>query len=448
MKQRYFAVIAIAVPLILTAALIAVSVLYTTQKEENDAEIEALSTAVAGSYRQATYALSSNVNDMQTALKKLSVTFSRPQQVLLLSDVWRLSGAATANLANLPVSHADTADTTAFLIRAGDYARALSRQLLDGGTITPDDGAQIDSLYEASVRVGDRIARDISDDAFLTEQIDTEGYFTASEAGVGESGESIANYPTLIYDGPFSQSNANPEPRGLTGTDIDDRTALEKATEFLGGGELQYSGLENGTIPVYGFFGTDADGRSVEITVTKRGGAILYMMADVPAGQNGRPDEETTERMKESAQAYLSEHGYEDMEPTYAQYYDGVGVFNFASTQDGVILYNDLVKVYVERASGRVSGFDATNYLMMHTARTLDTPAIDEMTARAAVSDALDIRSVRLALIPMTPSSEKLCYEFKGVCRGTDFIVYIDAMTGTEREIFEIIDSEDGELVV
>ena len=182
--------------------------------------------------------------------------------------------------------------------------------------------------------------------------------------------------------------------------------------------------------------------------MTKQGGQVLWMMAEISGAAEGVPEKDLTAQYKDAAKAYLDERGYENMEATYAQYYAGVALINFASTQGGVILYSDLVKVYVERDSGAVVGIDAQNYLFSHIDRTLPIPAITVDEARNAVSEQLTIASERLALIPKTVTVEVLCYEFKGQCRGADYIVYINAVTGAEEEIFEIINSDEGELVV
>ena len=55
---------------------------------------------------------------------------------------------------------------------------------------------------------------------------------------------------------------------------------------------------------------------------------------------------------------------------------------------------------------------------------------------------------MRLALIPRTAVTEVLCYEFKGTYGGASFIVYINAVTGSEEQIFEIVNSDEGQLVV
>ena len=104
--------------------------------------------------------------------------------------------------------------------------------------------------------------------------------------------------------------------------------------------------------------------------------------------------------------------------------------------------------MYVERASTAVCGVDANNYLMMHTFRTPPAAQISQEEAATLVNESLAVASVRLALIPKTAATETLCYEFTGTCDGAEFIVYINAVTGAEEDVFEIINAEDGQLVV
>ena len=478
--KRFRGVIAILVPVVLALALAGVCVWASEERRAAETHTAVLENRVQTSYYQAYYQLGDNVNDMQTALRKLQITGSPSQHVLQLMDVWRLSGAAAANMGNIPSAHADTADMNAFIVRVGDYAHVLAQRILNGGVLTDADYETIAELYEAGVRVGNEIKAVLDSDSVPVQTLTADSYYggdaaagaqqTGNSAGGAEGGgqsggqandaaqnggegaqkseEAVADYPTLIYDGPFSESNETFAPRGLPEGEVDAAKAREIALAYLGGGALNETGLEQGTIPVFGFAGTDGNNRSVEITVSQKGGAVLYMMAEVGAGQDGVPDEATVKRMRDEAKAYLDARGYAGMEATYAQFYDGVGVFNFAATQGGVILYGDLVKVYVERATGAVCGVDANNYLMFHCARTLPAPAITQEEAAANVSERLSVESVRLALIPKTSATETLCYEFKGKNGGTSFIVYINAVTGNEEQIFEIIDSEDGQLVV
>ena len=68
--------------------------------------------------------------------------------------------------------------------------------------------------------------------------------------------------------------------------------------------------------------------------------------------------------------------------------------------------------------------------------------------AEGMLSANLTVVSRALALIPITPQTERLCYEFRGTCGGEEYIVYISVETGEEEQIFRIINTEDGELVM
>ena len=133
---------------------------------------------------------------------------------------------------------------------------------------------------------------------------------------------------------------------------------------------------------------------------------------------------------------------------TYAQYYGGCALINFAATQGDVILYSDLVKIWVDRETCGVIGVDARNYLFSHTERTLNAPSIPMEEAEGMLSENLTVKDRALAFIPITPQTERLCYEFKGTCGEEEYIVYINAETGEEEQIFRIINTEDGQLVM
>ena len=442
--RKFATAIAFAVPVLLAIALTGVCIWGSTTA----ARAESLEREVQAIYRQNVYELTDNVNDLQTTLKKLRVTASETQHVLLLSEIWRLSGASAASLAVIPSSHVDTASLNAFLIRVGDYARSLEKRILGGGLLTSDDYDTINELYESCVQIGAQLVERLSTEDFPTGSLDAEGYYASEEGEDYKDSDDVPDYPTLIYDGPFSESVEKAEARGLPIGEVDENTALQRALSFLGGGELSPTGLVEGTIAAWSFAGTDKEGRPVDIQITRQGGVTLWMMAEVSGGPDTPPNVSDTAAYKSVAKAWLDGHGYTNMEATYAQYYAGTAVLNFAPVQDEVILYSDLIKVYVGREACTVIGMDATNYLFSHVQREIPEVMLEESEARYAVSDGLEILSVRLALIPKTALTEVLCFEYKGTCMGASFIVYINARTGAEEDIFEIIDSEDGQLVV
>ena len=55
--------------------------------------------------------------------------------------------------------------------------------------------------------------------------------------------------------------------------------------------------------------------------------------------------------------------------------------------------------------------------------------------------------SARLCVIPQD-GAEFLCYEISAANAGGDFLVYIDAGNGVERELMQVISRDNGTLVM
>lgn len=197
-----------------------------------------------------------------------------------------------------------------------------------------------------------------------------------------------------------------------------------------------------GSIPAYDFSYAGEDGSWAEIEITRQGGAILWYMKPASGNAEGKPEDSEARRYRNAALQKLQELGYENMQATYAQYYGGAALINCAATEGDVILYSDLVKVWVDRETLEVIGIDARNYLFSHVERALPEATLPPEEAEAKIAPQLNIESRALALIPITPETERLCYEFKCTLEGDSYIIYINAETGAEEQVFRIIDSE------
>ena len=121
---------------------------------------------------------------------------------------------------------------------------------------------------------------------------------------------------------------------------------------------------------------------------------------------------------------------------------------NFACDKDGIIAYPDLIKVKVCRERGVVSGFDADEYYMNHTQRTIEEPKYTLNDAYEKVSKELEIRSSATVIIPTDGGNEKLAYEFIGDYNGESYYVYIDANTLMQADIFKVVNTEQGRLLI
>ena len=423
----------------LAAGLLVTLIKLNENREALDARQAAERTRIENLYHR----IDDDLNDVDVSLSKLSAASSPRQSVLLLSDVWRATGSAGAAMGLLPLSHADSCDMSQFITRCGDYAHALMGRVLQGKALTDQDKKQLQDMRTACARI-----RQVAGDA-----IQNGDYVAADNVDGGcyeqsQSEAAISEYPTLIYDGPFSESAENQAPQSDPGERITAEQAEAAAGRLFPGCEVKASAYVPGALPVYELTLETKDRGEVSLSLTEQGGKLLSYMASPMGDKNVPPNDQESERLKSSALAFLQELGVEDPAAAYAQYYQGVAVLNFAPRQEGVILYSDLVKVYLDRETGEVLGLDARNYRLNHRTRDLPRPRISEKQAADYVSDSLQIEHTDLALIPLTKQTEVLCYEFKATRDGTFYIVYINALTGEEEQIFQVINSEEGDLVV
>lgn len=452
---------------VLSAALIGACAWGVGQKKE----AESYRHAAEGMYQRAYSELLDGLSEMEVTLEKLLITNSKKQTVLMLNDVSKLSGSCSSLMGQVPSAHPDSADMNSFIIRVGDYAASLTNRILGGGAISDEDHSQLEKLLASCSRIASELEQSINDGTVSVALMSTDGYYTASGADEavsanadmnGEEGDTTGEteeFPTLIYDGPFSEAAEKAEPKGLSGEEMSEEQALEKAKEYvekcIGTGiSLEFAGASEGRIASYDFYGTTEDGKSVDLSVTKVGGMLHWLRTGSAGDEEGKPDDEgMIDEYKNAAHEMLKALGFEGMEATYAQYYAGSVLINFAATcktegGESVILYSDLIKVWVDRETKKAVGFDARNYIFSHTERSLAAEMISIDEARGSVSPLLTVESERLALVPETPERETLCYEFKCTLGEQYYIIYIDVVTGDEVKIFKIIDSSDGELTV
>lgn len=479
--------------LLVAAALIAF--IFTTKAQAD--EIEKTRNRINDSCSKSLEDLVTTTNELKNALGKVQVVNSQKQYTMLLSQIWRSAGEAVSCLGNLPANFVHVREANAFLVQTGDYAHTLLDKCATGQLPTEQDKQQLIALYQACGQLYDKLEQANRQGVDFAGLIESGDYFGAqdsswlqlggnvpaepnqdstdagdtsdpeggTESGVGQDNTVPEKmYPTLIYDGPFSDSTEKAEPKGLGSGEVDENAANWKAREFLGellGGNLTYDGRADGRIPVHVFSGTTADGRIIDIEITVTGGKCRLMRISKPAEQGStpvsetqaeadtpKPDPETGHKLAEAGKAFLKSRGYDSMESTYAQYYGGTAVINYAYVQDGTLIYPDLVKVWVDVNTGGIVGFEANNYLFSHVPRTIEKPSISEEEARSKINPDLTVESVRVAIIPRGLFEEKLCYEFKCTFNDESYIIYVNAKTGVEEQVYKIIDSQNGQLVV
>ncbi|WP_049757071.1 PepSY1/2 domain-containing protein [Ammonifex degensii] len=193
-------------------------------------------------YQQTFYDLLTHVQNVEVLLGKCLVAGGRQQSVGLLSSVWQQAMMAQADLSSLPVSPQYTERTAKFLAQVADYANSLCRQAGTGSPLTEENWKTLNRLYQQASSLNRELHR-------IEAEILARGpnfwelgqRLKARQARTTEASASpfralnreIQNYPTLVYDGPFSDHLEKQKPEGLTGGVVGRSQAEAKVRDLV-----------------------------------------------------------------------------------------------------------------------------------------------------------------------------------------------------------------------
>ena len=198
--------------------------------------------------------------------------------------------------------------------------------------------------------------------------------------------------------------------------------------------------VENGNIPVYRFEIITNSDKTIGLSVSKKGGHVVFLNYNREVSEENIPEEEAVQKGKE----YLANKGFGNMQETYYLKENGFITVNYAYNQNNVIVYPDLIKVKIALDDGEIIGLETTGYLNCHYERNIPTTKISIEDARTKLTNKAQITSEKLAIIPTEWKTEKFCYEFKGKIDDMNFIAYINAETGEEEDILIVTNTENG----
>ncbi len=391
--------------------------------------------------------LDGSLYNINVALKKTLYTSSPLQLSRLAAELCSESTVAKNALSRLPVSSAELENVYRLLSQAGDYTLYLSKKAISGEAPTEKERESIRSLCKAADSVSQSVGelRTVYDcDGTLTEQ----AFASADEsldidigAELEELEELLADYPSLLYDGPFSDHLLNGEIKMLKDKpNVDRETAKSRAADIL---EIAPDTLvaeedTEGKMPCYNF----SDGE-MSVSVTKLGGYVVYMRKYRSIGAVTLDYEEAVKKAAE----YLEREKGTDFAATYYFVDEGVVTVNFAHKEGATVCYPDLVKVGVALDTGEVVLLEAGGYIANHCTRTISTPKYTSKEAEAVLSEGLLVNGVRRAVIPTDGKGEVHCYEFDCIgIDGDELFVYINAANLSEEKILLLLKTDGGAL--
>ena len=435
------------------AALVAGGLAFTENRRARGLELYA-----RASTQRAFDELVTNVTEMSNALEKSVYVTDPALESALCTQIFGRAASAQMAMAALPWSSQELERMSGFLSRVGDYACTLSRTVGGSGGYSREEQDNLSQLSETAgvmrLNLQDMQARIMAGKLTMDEVYGAAERLEAREGGAPMAGSAFQRVeaefpelPSLIYDGPFSESMLDPHPRFLEGkSQVTEARARQAAASFLGvrEDELVLQGEVKGTIPCRSFSAETAAGEYT-VYVTDSGGAILSALCSRLPGREKISTEECVSR----ADSFMSRLGIDGMRESYHMAQDGVVTVNYEYVQDGVLCYPDLIKVGIAMDTGALMSYDARGYISCHVKRTLPEEKITERQARDTISPALAAGEHRMALIPSPGGEERLCHEFS--CTAGDerrYLVYVNAVTGAQEKILILLEDGAGTLTV
>ena len=395
--------------------------------------------------------LGTHLDAISLNLDKCLYASTSPMIANVSTEVWRASTAAKTNLSEITDGEAELSAIYKFLSQVGEYTMTINEKSAAGQEITKAETENLQKLSEYAEKLSGEVNYLISEEQnggldfeYVKSTLAEDGQNTKLYLGeeLDDAKQTMTDYPTLIYDGPFSDNIETKKSKLIENLpEISKEEAQKKAAMFLDIPETDLYFLSEcqGNLSCYSFYNAD-----VTVSVTKKGGIVSYMLYSRFADESTLTHDEAIEKAK----LFLNQRGYKNVKESYYAVIDGIMTINFAFYENGITYYTDLIKVSVALDNGEITAFDSTGYLMNH--RNREENGKYKYTLKSAeklLNASLKVKSSKKVFIPTDFGTEIFAFEYH--CVATDnqeILVYIDPTTGTEAEILVLLYMDNGVL--
>lgn len=430
----------------LAIALGAVLIAFYQLKKTDEQSAKTLESVYSSSY----YSMVDSVNNLQVNADKFETLATSSAQRSILKDMEQDCAYIVAGLSVLPIDAENSNSAIKFFNQISGMCEAYITTIDKGESLTTEQLLLVDkaeyalSIIKSKLNTHNDMVRRGNYEFITVGVFDDEGV-TQFSSSIGDLTANEVDYPTMIFDGPFSASLENKQINGLSEEEITQEQALDYLKNTVYKDQevtIEYLTETNGDFVTYDFKVTKND---VEYyaQVTKRQGLLLtlsgYAVTEEP--------NISSEKAQELAQNFANQIGFGELTTTWLEVKDNVAYINLAPTQDGVVLYPDLVKVKVDMFAQNIIGFEAKNYAFNHVERTFETSITLEEAEKELGFDYI-VLNTRKAIITLDNEVEVAVYEFACERIGGLYYYYVDANSGELVEILKVVDSNGTPLLV
>ncbi len=392
--------------------------------------------------RTTLYELVSVSEDMDNNLSKLRISSGVDEQRKLLTNILVDSALIESALERLPVDAATSTDISSFVNETNNFASSMLARLSEGKTLTSAQKERIMNLYT----VNQKVCGELNELATHMTQSDVMDFITGNEGTMSESfgsiGGGIHEQAEEIVDAPFAKEGNIGENRLSDLPEITEAEAESKAREYFSAyhvGEVTFTGETTASdVTCYNFILKDENGMEIFAEITKNGGKLAFF----DCYENCTEKNFALDTCDKLAKEFLSGLGIENVEAVWLSDAGMVANITYVAKEGGARIYPEVIRVRVCESKGRVVGIDARGYLLNNEKHS-GKAGLSEAEAKELLSGELNVTACNLAVIPVG-GRRVLCYEFACNAGEEQYLVYLDADTGAEVEIFRVKNSATG----
>ncbi len=431
---------------ILSILLVAFIVLYSlSMSRQNQLKVD-----LENIYQRNFNELVDNVNNSDIKLSKVLASDYNSYAKKMLNEISKNTAEASTNLSALPVSINGIDDTIKFINQVSGYTQSLAEKLEEGEELSQTDIDTLQKLKGAFTELKNNVnelSKNIYSGNIYDESNKLEGDYNKFTISLQSVKSGDVDYPTMIYDGPFSDSTVNKKIKNMNFAKVSVNVAEDKIKDIfknIPNKNVDYLGETNGKFETYDYKLTTNENNVIYVQVTKNGAKLLTMSCnDTNSNQNY-----TLKEAVATAINFTKSLGIENMQCVWSDIVSSDAYLNLAPVKDNIILYPDLIKVKVDLATGMVIGYEASSYYINHIERDLQSAKITAQDANNKVPSDYQISETRLVLAPLQYQKEVLCYEV--ICNKDNetYYIYINAISGEMENILKTIETDNGNLLL
>ncbi len=436
-------VIIISLLVILTVVLIAYYQVYKSSKQSAN--------VLEGVYASSYYSMVDNVNNLSVDISKYGNLSTASSKIDTLQDMSNDCNYILAGLSVLPIEQENVISAMKFFNQVSGVCEAYRKTLSNGETLTQSEELLIDRIGLVVSKIKENLNKQNASMYDTGFNFVDAGVFDKTgmnelSAGMGDlTGDNI-EYPSMIFDGPFSTALETKVVKGLGDKEYSEEDARKYLEEVVYKNEenasVNYENDTDGDIATYNYK-IDIEGKSFLAQVSKLGCKLITLSGDV---ESGDPIMDKT-KAQEVAKKFINDVGFENMEVVWTEINQNVAYINLASIQEGVILYPDLVKVKVDMTAQNIVGVEAVNYALNHVDRNIQFSKMRE-DAESLLGFDYNIIETNKTIIRLDNGQEVCCYEFVLERIDGEFFYYINANDLRVEKILKLVNVENVEKLI